>query len=113
MKTLTPLARRRARVRAKVSGTAERPRLSVKITNKHVTAQLIDDTAGSTLAYATTVGAEVKGSMSERAAEVGRRLTESAKKKEITAVAFDRNGRVYQGRLNALASAARENGLEF
>lgn len=113
MKTLTPLARRRARVRAKVSGTPERPRLSVKITNKHVTAQLIDDVTGSTLAYATTVGKDIKGAMAERAAEIGRSLAVAAKKKNITAVAFDRNGRVYQGRLNALATAARENGLEF
>lgn len=113
MQTLTPLARRRARVRAKISGTPDRPRLSVKITNKNVTAQLIDDVAGQTLAYATTVGNQAQGTMSERAAGIGRAIAEAAKKKNIKQAAFDRNGRVYQGRLNALATAAREGGLEF
>ncbi len=113
MQTLTNMERRRARVRSKISGTSDRPRLSVKITNKHITAQLIDDTQGRTLAYATTVGKKIKGSMSERAASIGTTIAEGAKAKGVERIAFDRGGRIYQGRLNALATAAREGGLEF
>ena len=92
---------RKNRVRAKINGTAERPRLSVTISNMHVSAQLIDDTKGHTLASATTVGAKASGTMTEKCAVIG------------TAVVFDRNGRQYAGRLKALADAARKEGLEF
>lgn len=105
---------RKGRVRSRVSGTAERPRLTVTISNMHVSAQLIDDVAGKTLAAATTVGAKgVKGSLSEKAAHVGTDIAKKAKKLKIEKVVFDRNGRRYAGRLSALADAARKEGLEF
>ncbi len=104
---------RAARVRAKVSGTAERPRLTVTISNKHVSAQLIDDVAGKTLVAATTVGTKQTGSLAELAAFVGTDIAKKAKKQKITAVVFDRNGRQYAKRLAALADAARKEGLEF
>lgn len=106
-------ALRAARVRAKISGTAERPRLTVTISNKHVSAQLIDDTTGATIAAATTVGSKQTGTMTELAAFVGSDIAKKAKKKKITAVVFDRNGRQYAKRLAALADAARKEGLEF
>lgn len=113
--TLANLNRRRARVRSKVSGTPERPRLSVKITLSHVTAQIIDDTTGTTLAYASTVGKgkDVKGSLTAKAIWVGEQIATAAKSKKIKQVVFDRNGRIYHGRLHALADAARGAGLEF
>lgn len=104
---------RKGRVRARLSGTAERPRLSVTISNMHVSAQLIDDIAGRTLASATTVGAKVEGSMADKAAFIGTDIAKKAKKAKITAVVFDRNGRRYARRLSALADAARKEGLEF
>ena len=104
---------RKNRVRAKVTGTAERPRLSVTISNKHVSAQLIDDAAGKTLAAATTVGVKAPGSITEQAAQVGTDIAKKAKKAKINAVVFDRNGRQYAGRLAALADAARKEGMEF
>lgn len=106
-------ALRKGRVRAKVTGTAERPRLSVTISNTHVSAQLIDDTKGHTLAAATTVGTKLTGNKTELAAQVGADIAKKAKKAKLTAVVFDRNGRQYAGRLSALADAARKEGLEF
>jgi len=111
--TLAKLNRRRARVRSKVSGTPLRPRLSVKITLTHITAQVIDDTTGKTLAAATTVGQDVKGTMTAKATWVGEKIAGAAKAKKIKQVVFDRNGRIYHGRLHALAEAARGAGLEF
>lgn len=104
---------RAARVRAKVTGTAERPRLSVSISNKHVSAQVIDDAAQRTLVSATTIGTKETGSLSELAAFVGTEVAKKAKKAKITQVVFDRNGRRYAKRLAALAEAARKEGLEF
>lgn len=104
---------RKNRVRAKVSGTGDKPRLTVTISNMHVSAQLIDDVAGKTIAAATTVGAKATGTMTERAAWVGGEIAKKAKKAKITAVVFDRNGRQYAGRLKALADAARKEGMEF
>lgn len=104
---------RAARVRAKITGTAERPRLSVTISNKHVSAQLIDDVKGVTIAAATTVGTKQTGTLTEQAVFVGSDIAKKAKKKKITAVVFDRNGRKYAQRLSALADAARKEGLEF
>jgi large subunit ribosomal protein L18 len=107
-------AQRKCRIRSVVSGTPERPRLSVYISNLHITAQLIDDTTHKTLGYATTVGQKtVKGSMTERAAWVGEEIAKQAKAAKIKTVAFDRGGKLYHGRVAALADAARKAGLEF
>jgi large subunit ribosomal protein L18 len=112
--SLATLNRRRMRVRAKVSGTPARPRLSVKITLMHVAAQIIDDTTGRTLASATTIGSkDAKGTMTAKAVWVGEQIAAAAKLKKIKQVVFDRNGRIYHGRLSALADAARGAGLEF
>jgi large subunit ribosomal protein L18 len=104
---------RKARVRAKVSGTAERPRLTVTVSNTHVSAQLIDDVKGTTLVSATTVGKKASGTLSEKAATVGTDIAKKAIKAKVKTVVFDRNGRAYAGRLKALADAARNEGLEF
>lgn len=105
---------RKNRIRAVVSGTADRPRLSVHVSNKHVSAQLIDDVAGKTLGYVTTVGSkDASGTMTERAAWVGGEIAKQAKTKKIKQVVFDRSGKLYHGRVKALADAAREQGLEF
>ncbi len=104
---------RKNRVRSTVHGTAERPRLTVTISNLHVSAQLIDDDKAVTLASATTVGKKISGTKTEKCAAIGTEIAKSAKKKKITKVVFDRNGRQYAGRLSALADAARKEGLEF
>ena len=101
------------RTRAKIHGTADRPRLSVNISNMHVTAQIIDDDKGATLAYATTVGTKQKGSKTELAAFIGSEIAKKAKKAKISKVVFDRGSRLYAGRMSALADAARKEGLEF
>lgn len=104
---------RKSRVRAKITGTTERPRLSVTISNKHVSAQLIDDVKQRTIASATTAGTKQTGTLTEQATFVGADIAKKAKKAKITAVVFDRNGRQYAARLSALAEAARKEGLEF
>lgn len=104
---------RKNRVRAKVTGTAERPRLTVTISNMHVSAQIIDDVAAKTLAASTTVGSKQTGTITEQATFVGTEVAKKAKKAGITRIVFDRNGRQYAGRLHALADAARKEGLEF
>ena len=104
---------RAARVRAKISGTTERPRLTVTISNKHISAQLIDDIKQHTVASATTVGSKQTGTMTEQAAIIGAEIAKKAKKAKITTIVFDRNGRKYAARLSALAEAARKEGLEF
>jgi large subunit ribosomal protein L18 len=104
---------RKLRVRAKISGTVTRPRLTVTISNKHVSAQLIDDVAGNTIVAATTVGTKQTGSITEQCAFIGAEIAKKAKKAKINAVVFDRNGRQYAGRLTAFADAARKEGLEF
>lgn len=107
-------ARRKGRIRAVISGTSGRPRLSVFISNSHITAQLIDDASHKTLAYVTTVGSSSKtGTMTEKAKSVGSDIAKQAKTLKITTVVFDRGGKLYHGRVAALANAARENGLEF
>jgi large subunit ribosomal protein L18 len=107
--------RRHRRVRGKVSGTAERPRLAVFRSNRGITAQLIDDASGQTLAAAgwLDVKKSFKGNKSEQAAEVGKLLAEAAKKSGVESVVFDRAGYLYHGRVKALANAAREGGLKF
>ena len=101
------------RTRAKLHGTAERPRLTVHISNKHIIAQVIDDDKQTTLAYATTVGSKFTGTMTERAAQIGADIATKAKKAKVSKVVFDRGSRLYAGRLAALADAARKEGLEF
>lgn len=109
------LLQRKRKLRRRIRGTAERPRLCVNISNKHISAQLIDDTNQHTLLQVSTVGRDKKlsGTMTERAAQIGEELAKQAKKKKHTRVVFDRNGRLYHGRLQALADAARNNGMEF
>jgi large subunit ribosomal protein L18 len=105
---------RKNRIRSHISGTTERPRLSVRVTNLHVTAQVIDDTTGKTLAYATTVGQKTaNGSMTDKASWIGAEIAKKAKTAKVKTVVFDRGGKVYHGRVKALADAARKEGLEF
>jgi large subunit ribosomal protein L18 len=105
---------RKGRIRSVISGTAKRPRLSVHISNLHVSAQLVDDTTGKTISQVTTVGQKaLKGTMSEKAAWVGTEIAAKAKAAKVKVVVFDRGGKIYHGRVAALADAARKAGLEF
>jgi large subunit ribosomal protein L18 len=103
--------RRHIRVRRKVSGTAERPRLAVYRSNRHIYAQLIDDVAGRTLVSASD--ADAAGGKTDAAKAVGALIAQRAKDAGITTVVFDRGGRLYHGRVAALAEAAREGGLSI
>ena len=108
--------RRHRRIRRRLAGTAERPRVAVSRSNKHISAQIIDDEAGRTLAAASSVEAGLRGSPGgnvEGARAVARALAERAKAAKITAVVFDRGGYDYHGRVAAFAEALREGGLEF
>ncbi len=107
--------RRHRRVRGKVRGTAERPRLVVYRSNKGISAQLVDDLAGRTLAGASWVGLKKSftGTKTEQATEAGRQLAQRAKAAGIDAAVFDRGGYLYHGRVKALADGAREGGLQF
>ena len=107
--------RRHARVRSKISGTPECPRLSVFRSNKNIVCQIIDDVAGKTLVSASTLDKEVKTKQSniEAAKEVGELIAKRAIKAGIKNVVFDRGGYIYHGKVQALAEAAREAGLEF
>jgi large subunit ribosomal protein L18 len=105
---------RKGRIRSVITGTPDRPRLSVYVSNLHVTAQLIDDVSGKTLGYVTTVGQKsLKGTMTEKAAWVGTEIAAKAKAAKTKRVVFDRGGKLYHGRVSALADAARKSGLEF
>ncbi len=104
--------RRRKRIRAKIFGTALKPRLSVFRSNKYISAQLIDDEKGLTLASATSKGLKGK-TVAERAKAVGSSIGEQAKAKKITKAVFDRGGYIYTGSVSALADGAREAGLQF
>jgi large subunit ribosomal protein L18 len=107
-------ARRHRRIRGKISGTAERPRLVVFRSNKGISAQLVDDLSGKTLAGASWVGLKsFSGNKTEQAAEVGKALAESAKSAGIETCVFDRGGYLFHGRVKALADGAREGGLKF
>ncbi len=112
------LKRRHLRVRNRVEGSTERPRLAVRRSLQHIYAQIVDDETGRTLAAASTRSPEVRGSVSyggnaKAAAAVGKLIAERAAAKSISAVVFDRGGRRYHGRVKALADAAREAGLKF
>jgi large subunit ribosomal protein L18 len=117
-KKIETRSRRRARIRARVIGSAQRPRLAVFRSAKHISAQLIDDASGKTLAAATDAKmkkADAEGMEAKiaKAFAVGKDLAEKAKKAGITAVVFDRGGYTYHGRIKALADGARAGGLEF
>jgi large subunit ribosomal protein L18 len=110
--------RRKLRIRKKVNGTTERPRLTVFRSAKHIYAQVIDDTTGVTLAHASTLSKDLKGHLEEdnkvaAAKKVGTLIAQICKSKKIDKVAFDRNGYLYHGRISALAQAARDAGLQF
>ncbi len=108
--------RRHSRVRKKVRGTAERPRLAVYRSNRHISAQVIDDITGRTVAAASTVETELKGGATgnkNAAVAVGKLVAERAKSAGVSHVVFDRGGFQYHGRVAAVADAAREAGLEF
>ncbi len=110
--------RRKARIRGRVTGTEERPRLSVYRSANHIYAQIINDQAGTTLVAASTLSKELDGRSGhggniEAAKAVGSLIAEKAKAANISQVVFDRNGYLYHGRVKALADAARESGLEF
>ncbi len=110
--------RRKLRIRKKLSGSEARPRMSVFRSAKHIYAQVIDDTTGKTLAHASTLSKDLKGTLeedskSDAAKKVGALIAKICKSKGIERVVFDRNGYLYHGRVSALAQAAREAGLEF
>ena len=108
--------RRHVRLRKKISGTPDRPRLSVNRSSRHITVQLIDDLAGHTLAQASSLDVDVRaldGDKKARATKVGELIASRAKAAGVTTVVFDRGGFAYHGRIAALADAAREGGLEF
>jgi large subunit ribosomal protein L18 len=112
------LERRKRHIRKNVFGTPERPRLAVFRSDKHIYAQVIDDYAGRTLVAASSVAADVRGDLRnggnvEAAKRVGKVIAQRAKAAGINLVAFDRGGRMYHGRVKALADAAREGGLKF
>jgi large subunit ribosomal protein L18 len=105
---------RAKRVRKTIEGTSDRPRLSVSISNRHIIAQIIDDTKKETLVYASTVGKkEDKTTMTQKAVLIGTEIAKNAKTAKITKVVFDRGSKNYHGRIKALADAARDGGLEF
>ncbi|HET7673455.1 MAG TPA: 50S ribosomal protein L18 [Candidatus Saccharimonadales bacterium] len=103
--------RRKNRVRTTIRRNSSRPRLSVSISNRHISAQVIDDASHKTLVSATTVGKTIKGSMTEKAAGLGKEIAQKAKSKKIKEVTLDRGPKLYHGRVKALADAAREEGL--
>lgn len=110
------IGRRHDRLRQKIRGTAERPRMCVKVTSRHIYVQVIDDDAGRTLAAASSMVKDLKsleGKKTELAKQVGRAAAEAAKAAGVTQVVFDRGGFTYGGRIKALADAAREAGLQF
>lgn len=105
--------RRASRVRAKVSGTPERPRLSIFRSNRNLFAQLIDDTKGTTLVSVHSAGLKVKGNKTEIALELGKEIAKRALSQNITSAVFDRGANRYHGRVKAVADGAREGGLDF
>lgn len=113
-KTKHQRQRRIWRVRAHVKGTSERPRMRINISNRHVSAQIIDDSKHQTLVASTSVGMKsVKGNLTDKAKWVGEDIAKKAKSKKISKIVLDRGHRLYHGRIKALADVARENGLDF
>ena len=106
-------AKKHMRLRSRLSGTAQKPRLAVFRSNNHMYAQIIDDTVGNTLVSASTLQKDVKTNNVDAAAKLGTVIAKKALEKGITTVVFDRGGFIYQGKIKALADAAREAGLEF
>jgi large subunit ribosomal protein L18 len=106
-------ALRKRRIRSTVTGTAKRPRLSVHVSNLHISAQLIDDEGQTTLASVSTIGTKQAGTMTEKATWVGGEIAKKAKTAKVKSIVFDRSGKLYHGRVKALADAARKEGLEF
>jgi len=109
-------ARRAFRLRKRISGTPSRPRLVVSRSSRHLFVQVIDDTTSTTLAYASTMEADLReasGDKTDKSKQVGALIAERAKKAGVSTVVFDRAGNKYHGRIAALADSARENGLEF
>jgi large subunit ribosomal protein L18 len=104
-------ARRQKRIRAKISGTGDKPRISIFKSNKYISAQLINDETGTTLASSTTKG--MKGSTKANAVNVGKAIAEAAKSQKITKAVFDRGGYIYTGSVANVAEGAREGGLKF
>ncbi|MEO6761323.1 MAG: 50S ribosomal protein L18 [Candidatus Saccharimonadales bacterium] len=105
---------RKNRIRSTIQGTADRPRLSVHISSRHISAQMIDDDAHRTLIAVSTVGQKSTGTtMTDKAAWTGAEIAKKAKASKISKIVFDRGGRKYHGRVKALAEAARQEGLEF
>lgn len=106
-------SQRAKRVRNAIKGDGTRPRLSVNISNKHISAQIIDDSTHTTIASSTTIGSKKSGNMTELSSWVGSDIAKKAKAKKVNKVVFDRGSRLYHGRVKALADAAREGGLEL
>lgn len=113
LKKVKLLERRQLRVRKRIEGSPERPRLRVHRTLNHIYAQIIDDSTGRTLLSESSVQLKIAGGTVAAATAVGKSLGEKAKEKAIDSVCFDRGGRLYHGRVKALAEAAREAGLQF
>ncbi len=107
------MLQRKRRVRSVIQGTPERPRLSVHISNNHITAQIINDQTGKTLVYVSTIGRKSEGSMTDKAALIGKEVAKKAKAAKINQVVLDRGSKLYHGRVKKLAETARQEGLEF
>lgn len=105
--------RRKIRIKKRIHGSSVRPRLSIFISNSNISAQIINDDKGQTLVAATTVNSKQKGSLSEKAVWLGEQIANKALKAKINKVVFDRNGKLYHGRIKAVADSARKAGLEF
>lgn len=104
---------RKARIKSSIASDAKLPRLTITISNKHVSAQLIDDSKSTTLASSSTVGKKTTSTLTEKAVKVGEEIAKAAKSKKIETVVLDRNGKKYHGRIKAFAESARNGGLKF
>ncbi len=104
---------RKHRVGSRIHGTTERPRLAVFVSNRHIVAQVINDETQKTIAHASTVGKPMTGTMTEKAETIGAEIAKKAKAAKVNTVVFDRSGKLYHGRVKALADSARKAGLEF